>query len=238
MSDTYRRLRVDRYDTMVGDAVRILTKIDHRALADIMRRSEVGTELDGLRSANLEGGGGSSEDTPVEREALRGLPDDEEGKPERQKARDDWRMHQPPDPIGKAVDEALAGLEYIIRIARDVDRRINVVQHAADGYRGRQSTSGPCKACGRDVPGTPSDRLHSGYCEYKSDIPTSGCHTKFIRAGRPDRFRFELAIQDEVRLIEATGERTPLHIRTGYEVDELDGLMAAGTLPAPSKGAA
>jgi hypothetical protein len=61
-----------------------------------------------------------------------------------------------------------------------------VVLKAADSMRGRQSSlQGVCAACGRDVAGTDIDRLRAGFC--------SACYQAWLRAGRPDRPRFEKA---------------------------------------------
>lgn len=47
----------------------------------------------------------------------------------------------------------------------------------------RRPGSGTCAACGRDVPGTESDRLRSGWCK--------ACEMAWVRAERPDRAAFE-----------------------------------------------
>jgi hypothetical protein len=47
----------------------------------------------------------------------------------------------------------------------------------------RLDPAGTCNACGRWVPGTPDDRLRSGYCDAD--------YRAWLRAGRPDRAAFE-----------------------------------------------
>lgn len=186
----------------------VLARVDARLLADLQRRREVSAQPDGFGSGNPGSGGDS---TSTEAAALSGLPgaDDPE--------RDDWRYHARPDFIGESVERALDHLDVATKALRDFDRDINPVIHAADALKERKSSIGECKACGRDVPGTPNDRLKSGYCTSVKGIEGSGCYEKWIANGRPDRPRFERETQGR---------------RTGYKVDEIDALVATGTLPA------
>lgn len=52
----------------------------------------------------------------------------------------------------------------------------------ATARHNRQPGSGPCMACTRDVPGTSTDRLRSGFC--------NACRMRWTREGRPDRAAF------------------------------------------------
>lgn len=54
---------------------------------------------------------------------------------------------------------------------------------ASTDRKNRQPGAGPCNACGRDVPGTATDRLRSGWCD--------SCRKAYDRAGYPDRAAFE-----------------------------------------------
>lgn len=49
--------------------------------------------------------------------------------------------------------------------------------------KNRQPGAGPCNACGRDVPGTATDRLRAAWCD--------ACRKAWERAGYPDRAQFE-----------------------------------------------
>ena len=210
--------RVGRDTRIDGAAVRF----DQKMLLDLLRRREAGTEIDGLRSRRYDGGGsgGNSELTQTEAAALRGLPGDDED----DDRKDDWRFHVQPDPVGELIEEALAELDIAARALRKFEDKLGRILNAGDGRRGRQSSLGQCQACGRDVPGTTIDRLRSGYCDRVAGPPVgpawSGCYRRWRDQGSPDRLRFEMWVQAQV---EALG--------SGYQVDEIDGLQAAGVLP-------
>lgn len=189
----------------------IIAKVTPEVLADLHRRRQASAQADGFKSGNLGSGGVA---TSTESAALSGLPDDPNED-------DDWRKHQRKDFIGDSIESAIAQLDVATRALREYDRLINPVLNAADAFKERKSSVGPCHGCGRTVPGTPNDRLKSGYCTSVKDVPWSGCYERWISDGRPDRPRFESVMRDLSR-------------RTGYEVDELDHLVATGVLPSPS----
>lgn len=201
----------------------IMGKISIDLLAALQRRREATAQADGHKSGHQGSGGG--ELTSTESAALRGLPDgDDHGRGDP----DDWSKHIRPDFISLQVEKVLEQFDIATKALREMDRQLKPILNAADVKQGRRSSIGQCNACGRDVPGTEQDRLKSGYCTSVSSplVVWSGCYERWIRAERPDRLRFESEIRQQVSARKAEIERT------GYGVDEIDHLVANGTLPA------
>lgn len=210
-------------------------KFGEAMVLDLLRRREAGTENDSLRSRRYDAGGagGNSELTQTETAALRGLPGDDET----DDAKDDWRYHEQPDPVGKLIEEALAEFDAMARASRKFEVKLMRILNAADGRRGRQSSLGQCQACGRDVPGSSVDRLRSGYCDRVAGPPVgpawSGCYRKWCDQGRPDRVAFETWVASQLEIDGEIHENLRA-TRAGYAVDEITALQANGTLPAAS----
>lgn len=152
-----RKKQAARYMANLDTIKRLTDQITEPLLVDLLRRQEVSPESDGYPAGGSgDGSKSADETTSTERAALRGLPEDPN-------ARDDWRRHVTPDPIGQAIEAALGNLVEMAGLAKEAHRKIGVVIHAADGRRGRQSLIGQCLACGADVSGVGTDRIKAGY---------------------------------------------------------------------------
>jgi hypothetical protein len=86
------------------------------------------------------------------------------------------------DPIGEAARDVVAALMEMRRFCAIVQRKSDIVLHAADNHRGRQSTlGGNCDVCTEFVTGVGDDKLKSKLCPrcqlkhggWKVDHPTS-----------------------------------------------------------------
>lgn len=91
------------------------------------------------------------------------------------------------DPIPGMVAECFAELERGAALIRSAVARM--VRVRRNPLAGRQSSVGHCRACERLVPGTPTDRLRSGYCD--------ACRKAWERAGLSDRAAFERSRRSE-----------------------------------------
>lgn len=207
-------------DMRIGDKE---LRFDQTMLIDLLRRREAGTENDSLRSRAYDqgGGGGSSELTQTEAAALSGLP--EAGSD----AKDDWRRHHQPDPIGKHIEEALAAFDVAAASLRTFERKLGIILNAGAGIEGRQNLASQCSVCERPVAGTDRDFLHRArYC--------GACNKDWQRAGKPH----EVAeLQWAAARRESLAVAGKLWSQSGkvtfYETDEIEALQAAGSLPMP-----
>lgn len=207
-------------DMRIGDKE---LRFDQTMLFDLLRRREAGTENDSLRSRAYDqgGGGGSSELTQTEAAALRGLP--EAGS----EAKDDWRRHHQPDPIGKHIEEALEHFDKAAFHLRKFEQKLGLILNAGMGTEGHVNRAGRCEVCERPVAGTDRDLLHRGrYC--------GACNKDWQRSGRPHELA-ERHWQTERR--EKLGAEGKLWSQDGkatfYGVDEIAALQASGSLPMP-----
>ena len=194
---------------------------------DLLRRREYGTEVDGMRGVAYDsvGSGGHSDASPVEAAALRGLPEDEDGA-------DDWRKHRQPDPVGLQLEEALDHLSEAARHMRKFEKKLAVIVNAEALAKERPALTENCAVCERPVAGTDRDLLHRGrYC--------GTCNKDWQRSGRPhDQAETQWAAERRAELFAAnklwSQAGAPVIHEGGYRVDELDALVANGTLPAAS----
>lgn len=209
---------------------------DEVMLLDLLRRREQGTESDGLRSRSYDGGGagGSSDSTPTERAALRGLPEPGATNDDGELLVDDWRNHVQPDPVGKIIEEGLSALAAAAIALRKFENKLSIVLNVDAALKGRQNPIECCVVCERPVAGNDRDRLHRGrYCE--------ACHKAWERAGRPGANAQDILLaRDEweskrrAEFYEAGKLWSQIGKKTFIEVDELDALVSAGSLPAKS----
>jgi len=175
--------RVERYMADLEEVRETLAKITAADLARIVQSIKMRTIADGFKSGGFSvGGGGSSESTPTEQAALRGLPDDE-------KREDDWRFHSQLDPVRDASVELLAYFLGIVSYAELVKKRHAYLRHTGEALRGRVTTLDQCMACLRDVSGVGDDRIRAGFC--------SSDYKAWLRAGRPDRMAFITSVQSK-----------------------------------------
>lgn len=250
----------------VGEHTKIKGKpvhFDRAMLAELLRRREVSTENDGIRSrdydptrdsssgANLatfndETGEweiltvATSENTLVEGAALRGLSETEPAQwvtnEHGQKVRvENWRGHDQPDPVGKLAEKALEQLDIMARAARTFEKTLAKILNAGELADKDRKSQGVCGGCKRPVPhvglSIDVDRLVSGYCDRVAGPAWSGCYRHWLGQGRPDRPAFERWVQDEMLALAEAENEERLADGPGYQVDEIDRLVANGTLP-------
>jgi hypothetical protein len=180
--------RAERDAQKLTESIEILSQYAHAdVLADLYARAEETAAVDGYPAGGGQSdihGGRLSDPTEeqVEKAARGRIIEHDDGTEET--TPDTWEPY--PDPLGDFVGEFQGQVSEIHGLAKLAHKRATVVLKAADSYRGRQSSlQGVCAACGRDVAGSDIDRLRSGYCD--------ACYRSWIRAGMPDRPKFEKA---------------------------------------------
>ncbi len=225
----------------VGSAAKIQgheVRFDTHMIDDLLRRREYGTEIDGMRGIAYDGaaGGGHSESSPVEAAALAGLPEaDEDAEVNGREVKpDDWRNHIRPDPVGRQLEACLDHLSEAARHLRKFERLAAVVFNADALAKERQPLTEKCLVCERPVAGNDRDLLHRGrYC--------TACNSAWKRAGRPHDLeelqwaeRRRQALEADGKLWSQSGHTFTSADGSTYRVEELDDLVASGTLPARS----
>jgi hypothetical protein len=178
--------RAERDAQKLTDTIEILSQYaDAGVLADLYARAEETAAVDGypagMGQSDIHGGRLSDPtEEQVERKARGRIIKRDNGTEET--TPDTWQPY--PDPLGDFVSEFQGMVSEIHGLAKLAHKQATVVLKAADAYRGRQSSlAGVCARCGTDIAGTPKDRMRSGYC--------GACYTAWLRAGRPDRPKFE-----------------------------------------------
>lgn len=222
----------------VGQSAKINGKavaFDTWMIDDLLRRREYSTENDGMRGIAYDGGpaGGHSESSPVEAAALAGLPEDAEQAEiaGREVKPDDWHDHVRPDPVGRQLEKCLDHLSEAARHMRKFEKLAAVVFNAEALMKERQPLTEKCVVCDRPVAGTDRDLLHRArYC--------TACNSAWKRAGSPHEIEETRWAQGRRQDLEAAGKLWTQSGHTftsadgnGYRVDELDALVATGTLP-------
>jgi len=86
------------------------------------------------------------------------------------------------DPVFDAVKELAQTLNDIASLTNRVNRLVGFVTQ--DAERAKVALIHYCGACQREVTGTKSDRIKSGYCE--------ACYRQWLREGKPYRYNFEI----------------------------------------------
>ncbi len=181
--------RARKLEDLVGAVRQIQTIAEHLRrplLADILRRGEESAEPDGYppRSggANPIGSHGASESTSTEHAALWHFPTTG---PDVVIKRDgkQWVERPIADPVGDAVEKAEANIYEASGLLASAARLIDGILNMQAEYAQRHLSIDICGRCQRTVKRTPNDRLRSNYC--------NSCYTAWLRAGRPDRLRFE-----------------------------------------------
>lgn len=89
------------------------------------------------------------------------------------------------DPIFDAVRSIALALDDIAKQCQHIDDAVRFATNADT----KESTIVYCQACGREIAGTPADRVRSGYCQAD--------YQRWLRAGRPYRATFEAQVQQE-----------------------------------------
>lgn len=99
----------------------------------------------------------------------------------------------PVDPLRGLGVRLFDDLARLAALATAIDHRRDVILKAGEDERGRQSSVQRCEACERTVPGTPADRLRSGFCD--------ACRKRWARtdqgSGRMDRHTFVRMVREE-----------------------------------------
>lgn len=174
--------RLDHLQRQRDHTQATLNKLTDPTLHELLRRLEQPATNDGYpnRTLNLDPPGGTSNDTSVERNALNGLPDNNEP--------DDWTQHNHAhDHTAEAIQNVQQALQTLDRAAKTIDRNLGMIQHGHEKTPNpdqQTSPDGHCQACTRWVSGTPIDRLRSAYC--------GACYAAWQRRGQPDRQLFEI----------------------------------------------
>ena len=186
MVDRQRQRSIDNYVDNIRAVRAFLDALTPQKLDELLRINAETAESDGFPAGGHgEGSRSTSADTPTERAALSGLPDDDP---------DDWRRHRRADPVGAQIHELLALLVEMSGNAKRSVRVLNSIDHRPDLLREKEQLMSRCLACTRWVSGgdppeslmddidDPLDvvagYLRSGYC--------SACWSKYDRLGRPD----------------------------------------------------
>ena len=91
------------------------------------------------------------------------------------------------DPVWEAVRDIAQTLDDMATLAQRIDEKVRYVTGGAE--RAKQSTIAHCEACGREIAGTPKDRVRSGYCARD--------YQRWLREGRPYRATFEASVKAE-----------------------------------------
>ena len=97
----------------------------------------------------------------------------------------------PQDPIFDAVKDLAHILSNIADLSQKADDRIRFITDTTSRIKEAQIIN--CEACRREVAGTKSDRLRSGYCQ--------ACYQAWYRSGMGYRMAFEIT-----RRVEDSGE--------------------------------
>jgi len=87
------------------------------------------------------------------------------------------------DPIFDAVKEIAQTLNDMAALSNRIDNLVQFVTEGAE--RSKIAAIHYCGACEREVTGTKSDRIKSGYCE--------ACYRQWLREGKPYRNLFEIS---------------------------------------------
>lgn len=167
--------RAQRHRDHIRDA--IIGDKDHPGLTDTVLADLIRRAREPARDAYTDntGVGGNDISRPTEAVAIRDAGGDGDD-------HDTWQ--EPADHVRQAIQEIFGLLDLAHQAIQPMQRRRRYVYAIASTAAGRQSSlQGDCRACGRDVAGTPTDRLKSGYCP--------ACHQAWMRASYPDRHQFE-----------------------------------------------
>jgi hypothetical protein len=183
-----------------------------QVIAELIRRGEESSEIDGFGRGGLDSGPSSiGEHSDPTFSAVAARMDNTEI-----------------DAVAQAIDRMCEIIEEIAKLAREADRKRQNVIFAADGRRGRESSlQGECivPSCGKSVSGVGSDRIKRGYC------PT--CYMRWTRwlltnerSNDPasDRRRFELWV----------AERYADENSVEWRIEEINHLQGRGQLPTSS----
>jgi hypothetical protein len=95
---------------------------------------------------------------------------------------------QDQDSVFEAVKSIAQILNEMAAMSLRLDQKVRFVTEAQ--IRAKEAGIVHCAACGREVAGTPADRLRSGYC--------SADYTAWLRQGKPYRATFEAQVRARV----------------------------------------
>lgn len=154
--------KADRAAQQREDAIAALRQVTDADIARLIRRNRLSALPDGHKTRTLSDGqpSGTNTSTTVEA-AAEALLDP---------------AHLPDDTTRSHIDAFFAALAETEKAANRVMQHLNVIRRLATIRE--YKSGGMCRCCGRDVPGTETDRLRSLYCH--------ACHRAWLRAGRPD----------------------------------------------------
>lgn len=220
-----------------------LGELDEDAVFDLLRRAQYSTKPDGYpestRPTEIHGQGSDDPlvgiaDARIRHDRIRQLVEDRRAAVAASDHRAVRACDQElkrlgageGDPLRANIEEIFASISEISGHAKRVHRLRQVVLHAGDKLKGRQTTLSQCQACNRDVSNVGDDRLRSGYCD--------ACRKAWDREPQPrDRLRFELRRRQELAAA-AQGEPTRDLVQDRPADDQVAAMRSAGALPAPS----
>ena len=230
------RSRANAKFASIGEAITLLSEITQHDIDELVRREGITAEADGYSADKRPkiGASGASETTATEASALRGLPKDGD---------DDWTKHEMYDRQAKLISDAFQLINLIKRGSSRLRVNIEAIHHPGAGKKDKPNeiATETCKAC------------HVTLEKYKNKF-VSGygprCYQEYTFAKRMaaknnmilDRVRWEyeygLALDAGER--PRCGDTVDQQIRKrrirvdghgGYQVEDIDGLVASGTLP-------
>lgn len=140
-----------------------LDLVERRLIAAIGRDETGSADRDGYPSGRP-GSGGDDAGTSTETAAISNLEGDQPDE-----------HHDLTVAAARHLENAVNAIASLLATLDSIDKKSAVSSHANPG--------GTCAACLRHVEGTADDRIRAGYCEAD--------YRAWLRAGRPDRVRFE-----------------------------------------------
>lgn len=210
-----RKRSTDRYADNIRTVREFLDRLTEKPespdadwVSALVRMGEETAIPDGYPSGGSgDGGRSTSDDTPTERAALRGLPDEASTEDaywttnaagERVRT-DQWHRHNRIDPVAEQIAEILGNLVEMAGLAGMGKKKLAAIRNRPQLLEEKEKLMDRCNACQRFVSGgepvafladdieDPLDivagHLRSGYC--------SACASAWDRQGRPDRPAFE-----------------------------------------------
>lgn len=101
------------------------------------------------------------------------------------------KNHPETDAVFQSVKKMAECLREMADLARRAEQYARFVLETEE--RAKEAEIVYCQACQREVANTPIDRLRSGYCPM--------CYMRWIRAGRPYRLTFEVAVRNSLNAV-------------------------------------
>jgi len=198
-----RKKSADRYGETAYAIRQVLDQLTRSTLEHLIRASEQTAQVDGY-PVNTSGDEDQLPSKPPQHDHLcpqiDGYGDcicgavsvsDGIGRPAENAAIQMATSRATADPVKDTALEALAILVEMAGLAHQLRKKLPVVIKAADGFRGRPTSTGTCIRCGGSVSGVGNDRIRKGFG------PT--CYERYKYLGMPDRQEFISSFTDDDR---------------------------------------